>query len=200
MRAINVREQRISSFYSSSSSCCCPTLLTNSIHSCHLPIPSPTRTPATSSGCLWLCIFDLLSSFSYFLLFWHSQRLHWTHKGGQKQERVRQVVWAGMQAQRGEGRGGVIWSAALTNFVRLHFAHGPETTSARRSLHGVFFCFDFTFLCNIYTQYFQQLQWGSLNIVVHNYLEQKSQNRSHEMKVFVGSPAMILILNVHNTV
>lgn len=42
MRAINVREQRCCSFHSSSSACCCcPTLLTNSIHSCHLPVPPP---------------------------------------------------------------------------------------------------------------------------------------------------------------
>lgn len=41
MRAINVREQRSCSFHSSSACCCCPTLLTNSIHSCHLPVTPP---------------------------------------------------------------------------------------------------------------------------------------------------------------
>lgn len=68
------------------------------------PLPLPT----SPTGCLWLCIFDLLSSFSYFLLFWHSQRLRWTHKGGQQQEeegQVAQVGMRGMHGARGGGRG-----------------------------------------------------------------------------------------------
>lgn len=133
----------------------------------------PLPLPSTPTGCLWLCIFDLLSSFSYFLLFWHSQRLRWTHKGGQQQEGEGQVAWAGMRGMHGAGGGGgqASWSAALTNFVRLHFAHGPETTSARRSLRGYFFCFDFTFLCNIYTQYLKHFQRGGFTTKVHNYLK-----------------------------
>lgn len=68
----------------------------------------PFPLPSSPTGCLWLCIFDLLSSFSYFLLFWHSQRLRWTHKGGQQQEVEGQVAWAGMRGMygaRGGGRG-----------------------------------------------------------------------------------------------
>lgn len=69
----------------------------------------PFPLPSSPTGCLWLCIFDLLSSFSYFLLFWHSQRLRWTHKGGHQQEEEGQVAWAGMRGMhgaRGGGRGG----------------------------------------------------------------------------------------------
>lgn len=63
----------------------------------------PFPLPSSPTGCLWLCIFDLLSSFSYFLLFWHSQRLRWTHKGGQQQEVEGQVAWAGMRGMHGAG-------------------------------------------------------------------------------------------------
>lgn len=65
----------------------------------------PLPLPSSPTGCLWLCIFDLLSSFSYFLLFWHSQRLRWTHKGGQQQEEEGQVAWAGMRGMHGAGGG-----------------------------------------------------------------------------------------------
>lgn len=129
MRAINVKEQHSSSFYSSS---CCPSLLTNSIQSCHLPIPFPSHSfhiqwmPLAMHFWFTLLFFLLFALLAFATPPLDAQRGTVTRESGK---------WYGQVCR---GGGGAIWSAALTNFVRLHFAHGPETTSARRSLHGFF--------------------------------------------------------------
>lgn len=171
MRAINVREQRSCSFHSSSfCCCCCPTLLTNSIHSCHLPVapplpPLPSRTSSPSTGCLWLCIFDLLSSFSYFLLFWHSQRLHWTHKGGQRQEVCSECI-----GREGEGLAAGQLHLPTLCACTLHMA--------QRRRRPVAVCMDIfsasiSHFCVIFIpSKFQQLKWGGLTTEVFNYILQ----------------------------